>query len=259
MYHDRPELNSFREWALSKVSSATTATVEEQQEDALTSEEIDFWKRNGYVILRNAITKEQCSEACNAIWNFRNASPDDRASWYRNHEQQRGLMLLFSDHNALNANRNSARIRRAYEQLYGTREIFRVIDKVSFNPPETDGFCFAGSPLHWDVSLVLPIPNEFQGLIYLTDCDVHEGAFHCVPGFHREIGAWVDSLLPGTDPREVAPEMLTAVPVPGKAGDMVIWHQALPHCATRNLGTTPRMVQYLTWLPLQREEPRGWK
>ena len=52
--------------------------------------------------------------------------------------------------------------------------------------------------------------------------------------------------------------MLKPEPVPGNAGDFVIWHQALPHCATPNHGQTPRMVQYLTFVPEAPEAPREW-
>ena len=259
LYHERPDLDTFRNWLLDRSKRDADYSSEPQHEDVLTPEDIDFWNRRGYVVVKNAITPGQCAETRNAIWNFLKARPDDPDSWYRTHEEQRGLMLLFADHPALHANRESARIRRAYEQLYNTKDIFKVVDKVSFNPPETNGFHFAGSALHWDASLTLPVPDEFQGLLYLTDCDAHEGAFHCVAGFHREIGAWLDSLPPGADPRALAPEVLKPVAVPGKAGDFVIWHQALPHCATPNRGTTPRMVQYLTWLPLKREKSSVWK
>ena len=38
-------------------------------------------------------------------------------------------------------------------------------------------------------------------------------------------------------------------PIPGAAGDMVIWHDALPHGATPNRGERPRIVQYLNLYP----------
>jgi ectoine hydroxylase-related dioxygenase (phytanoyl-CoA dioxygenase family) len=37
--------------------------------------------------------------------------------------------------------------------------------------------------------------------------------------------------------------------IPGMAGDMVIWHHALPHAATPNRGERPRIVQYLKYFP----------
>ena len=44
----------------------------------------------------------------------------------------------------------------------------------------------------------------------------------------------------------------------GRAGDLVIWHQALPHGASPNRGTRPRMVQYVNMLPARIEEHDEW-
>lgn len=158
-------------------------------------------------------------------------------------------MLNFSDHETLNRNRFSPRVKKAYEQLYKTTKIYKTIDKVSFNPPETENFNFLGSPLHWDMSLKKPLSFGLQGLLYLTDCGPNDGAFHCVPGFHNQINQWLDELKPHENPREKALQTLQSKPIIGQAGDFIIWHQALPHCATPNKGEKPRMVQYLTYLP----------
>jgi len=98
-----------------------------------------------------------------------------------------------------------------------------------------------------------------QGLLYLTDCKSHEGAFHCVPGFHRQIDSWLTNLSSEINPRDEAFRTLKSVPVIGQAGDFIIWHQALPHCDTPIFGKTPRMVQYLTYLPIQKEIQKIWK
>jgi ectoine hydroxylase-related dioxygenase (phytanoyl-CoA dioxygenase family) len=168
-------------------------------------------------------------------------------------------MLNFFQHEALDKNRSSRKIKKAFSELYGDTEIYLLVDKVSFNPPETEEYKFAGSPLHWDVSLQLPIPFVLQGLLYLNDVSAEDGAFHCVPGFHKRIDNWLADLPEGANPRAVAIEELTPVAVPGNAGDLVIWHQALPHCATPNNGTTPRMVQYITYKPLQEKTAEIWK
>jgi len=168
------------------------------------------------------------------------------------------MMVHFSDHPTLNANRNSPRIKKAYEQLYQSNAIYKTIDKVSFNPPIAKNYSFKGSDLHWDVSLHLPIPYRLQGLIYLSDCAENEGAFHCVPGFHNEIEQWMKNLPENVNPREYALQTLKPIPIVGEAGDLVIWHQALPHCATANYGTTPRMVQYMTYFPNEYTESEIW-
>jgi hypothetical protein len=55
--------------------------------------------------------------------------------------------------------------------------------------------------LHWDVSLARPIPFGLQGILYLADTAANQGAFTCVPGFHRKIDSWLENLPAGSDPR----------------------------------------------------------
>ncbi len=162
----------------------------------------------------------------------------------------RGLMLMFYHHPSLEVVRNLPVIRKAFEQLYGSTNIHKVIDKVSFNPPETSTFKFKGSPLHWDVSLTLPIPFKLQGLLYLNDVIEDGGAFCCVPGFHNKLENWLKELPPNAKPEDEAIKQLKPMPISGKAGDFIIWHQALPHCASPNKSNTPRFVQYHTYDPV---------
>lgn len=257
LYASQPALAEFIQWANrhSPIHLANSTVID----DVLTDRDIDHWNEHGYIVLKDAVSKEECIAAREAIWEFLGADPSDPDSWYKPHPAKNGLMVVFTQHEALNAIRESARIRRAYEQLYGTTAIYKVIDKVSFNPPECDHYRFAGSPLHWDTSLVLPIPERFQGLLYLGDVTEEGGAFQCVPGFHRHINTWMESLPAGTDAQRYALDTLQPVAIPGNAGDFIIWHQALPHCASPNLGATPRLVQYLTYIPENFEDHRAWK
>lgn len=257
LYFEKPSFDSFKNW-IKENQKEQLYDQGEFAEDVLSEEDIAFWEKNGYVVVKNAISIADCEETQQIIWDFLGMSPDDIASWYNRHEEQKGLMLAFSNHIILDKNRSSMRIQRAYEQLYKTKEIYKTIDKVSFNPPENKSFRFLGSPLHWDVSLKLPIPFGLQGLLYLTDCGPNDGAFHCVPGFHREIEPWLNMLLPDENPRVKAYETLKPIPVIGDAGDFIIWHQALPHCATPNRGMYPRMVQYLTYLPHNYMSSEEW-
>ncbi len=256
LYMQRPAFNDFMQWLQPVIAEQVAERLEE---NVLTANDLSFFRENGYIVIKNAVTPQQAKDAAQAIWEHLGASPDDASGWYRRHEDLRGLMLTFYHHPALVANRKSPRVRRAYEQLYGTTEIHGNIDKVSFNPPESDSYRFMGSPLHWDVSLQLPIPFRLQGLLYLTDTDAVSGAFHCVPGFHNRIGEWIDSLPEGADPRTEALSSLQPVPVTGNAGDFIIWHQALPHCATPNYGKTPRLVQYFTYLLPDVYAQKVWK
>lgn len=248
LYFEKPDYESFKNWINSRKRDIALEP-EDLTDDVLSEEDLEFWNQNGYVIVKNAISKEDCEDTQKAIWEYLKMDPNKKESWYESHEDLKGLMLNFSDHETLNRNRFSPRVKKAYEQLYKTTKIYKTIDKVSFNAPETENFNFLGSPLHWDMSLKKPLSFGLQGLLYLTDCGPDDGAFHCVPGFHNQINQWLDELKPQENPREKVLQTLQSKPIIGQAGDFIIWHQALPHCATPNKGEKPRMVQYLTYLP----------
>lgn len=248
LYFENPDFETFKLW-INKNKKEAAQIDDSTIENVLSEEDLAFWNENGYVIVKDAVSKKDCEATQYAIWEHLRMDPNDKTTWYTTHDDLRGLMLNFSDHETLNRNRFSQRVKRAYEQLYNTNKIYKTIDKVSFNPPETDSFKFSGSDLHWDVSLKTPIPFALQGLLYLTDCGPEDGAFHCVPGFHNKIENWLEALEPHVNPREEALKTLKAKPILGNAGDFIIWHHSLPHCATPNYGTAPRMVQYLTYFP----------
>lgn len=257
LHYEKPSFPAFKDW----IHNRKDLTKREEQpapKKLLSKEDLAFWDKNGYIVIKNAVSKSDCEAAQNAIWEFLGANPNDKQSWYRQHEEKRGMMVNFTNHPALKKNRESIIIQRVYGQLYKTNSIYKTIDKVSFNPPVTQDNPFMGSSLHWDVSLKLPIPFKLQGLLYLSDCHADDGAFHCVPGFHKTIDSWMNTVPSNENPRETALKTLQPVPITGQAGDFIIWHQALPHCATPNKGKLPRMVQYLTYYPEEEEKTAEW-
>jgi ectoine hydroxylase-related dioxygenase (phytanoyl-CoA dioxygenase family) len=128
---------------------------------------------------------------------------------------------------------------------------------MSFNPPEAVGIPFQGPRLHWDVSLVLPIPFATQGILYLTDTAADQGALELVPGFHHRLERWLAD-LGEADPREVdlAPQ---AVTIPGETGDLVIWRQDLPHGASPNRASRPRLAQYVNFYSASLKSNPVWR
>lgn len=260
LHREQPGPQAFQDWLHEhgRPPVASDPAAAGAPEDGLSAAQRASWERDGYLVLPGAVPRAQCEAACAAIWDFLGASAGDPASWYRDHPGKRGMMLDFYDHPALAANRAAPLVRRACEALYGTRAIYPSIDKVSFNPPEAQGWRFQGSPLHWDASLALPMPFRLQGLLYLGDCCPRDGAFHCVPGFHERLPDWLAGVPAGIHPRDWALRDLDPVAVPGQAGDFILWHQALPHCATPNRGALPRMVQYLTYLPDAIDHHADW-
>lgn len=229
-----------------------------KSDPVLKEEDLVFWEENGYVVVHDAVTAENCLAAEQAIWAFLGMDAEDSDTWYQRQEAY-GIMAQLFHHPALTANRNSRRIHKAFAQIWGTADVWMSIDRVSFNPPEREGWRFPGPHLHWDTSLALPIPFDVSGLLYLTDTTAEQGAFTCVPGFHRRITDWLQSLPPDANPRAQNLEQLGPTSVAGKAGDLIIWHKALPHGSRPNHASRPRIVQYLTMYSSKVKHNPKWR
>jgi Phytanoyl-CoA dioxygenase (PhyH) len=222
----------------------------------LTAADLSFWQEHGYVVLHDAVPSEVREAAAQALWDYIGARPDDPDTWYG--KSDHGIMVQYFQHSAFAAVRRSPRIHKAFAQLWGTADLWATTDRVGFNPPERDGFAFPGPHLHWDVSIKPPIPLSTAGILYLTDTPPEQGAFTLVPGFQRWGESWLKALPPGADPRRQDLYALGPRAIGGRAGDLIIWHQALPHGASPNRGTRPRMVQYVNMFPAHYEEHEEW-
>ncbi|MET4108805.1 phytanoyl-CoA dioxygenase family protein [Hymenobacter sp. UYP22] len=229
----------------------------EQEPDVLNADDLAFWEENGYVIIRGAVSRDQARATELAVWEALDMAPYESATWYQR-PIGKGIMMEFYHHPTLQANRQSKRIQKAFSQLWGTADLWKTTDRTSFNPPETPFLPFQGPHLHWDMSLEPPFSFGTQGLLYLCDTPAEQGAFCCVPGFHRTLEPWLRSLAPGTDPRRVNLDE-QAVPIAANAGDFVIWHHFLPHGSSPNRGTYPRIVQYLNMYPVEFKENIAWR
>jgi hypothetical protein len=261
---ETPDFDSFLEWVVATagpvdpvrlarynaVLDGAAAPLEVQAhldgidaaDPVLDAAELERWDRDGYAILRGAITAEQAHRAAATVWEAAGARPDMPDSWYG--QRNNGIMVQRFQHPALQPARRSPRVHKAFAQLWGTSDLWMTIDRVGFSAPERPEHRFAAPRLHWDVSLVPPIPFGTQAILYLTDTAEDQGALELVPGFHRRIEAWLDG-LGDADPRRVDLSD-AAIRVAAGAGDLIIWRQDLPHGASPNLSDRPRIVQYMT-------------
>jgi len=215
--------------------------------DVLSKEDLQHWDEQGYVILHEAVPAQDSAAAAQVIWDTLHAREDDVESWY--HGEHANIMVQLFQSPAFDANRRSPRIHKAFAQLWQTTDLWVSTDRCGFNVPERPGHCFRGPDLHWDMSLHHPIPFATQGILYLTDTPPEQGALTLVPGFHQRLDAWLASLPADVDPREQDLHALGSRAIGGKAGDLVIWNQLLPHGSRPNRGTKPRIVQYINMLP----------
>jgi hypothetical protein len=219
-------------------------------EDALRA-----WDEDGYVIVPAVITPHEVRALADVVWAFVGADPADPATWRLT---DHGIMVQLFQHPALTPARTSPRLLKAFAQIWGTADLWTSLDRVSFNPPVRPGVEFPGPRLHWDISLVPPVKFQVQGMIYLTDTSAEQGAFEAVPGFHKRIDAWLEGLDEGVDPRRVDLSA-GARRIAAEAGDLIIWHSALPHGASPNTGDRPRLAQYVTQYPASLRPAERWR
>lgn len=273
LFQESPTFEEFEDWIIengkiseemiemfnSALLDGSVHRSEIESEDFVLNEAmLNHWDEHGYVILKNAISKEDCAKTVKIISDVLEIDLEDQSTWYNNHDLKQGIMVQVFHNEQLNSNRLNKRIHSAFSQLWKRNDLIVSFDRVSFNPPETDSYHFPGPDLHWDVSLKTPIPFGTQGLLYLTDTEENQGAFTLVPGFQNKIEEWLKSLPNGTNPREEDLHKLGAKAIGAEVGDLIIWHQALPHGSSPNSSTKPRIVQYINYLPLEREIHEEW-
>jgi Phytanoyl-CoA dioxygenase (PhyH) len=271
LYATGPSFEQFEHWILERnggsidaarierINSALRGEADTRPiEGPLTPQDLAFWEENGYVVVHDAAPPEGCAAAVQAICEFLGMDLNNPATWY-NGPQGHSIWVPLLRHPAIEANRNSPPVRAAFEQIWKRKDLWMTVDQCGMNPPERPGWRFPGPHLHWDTSLELPIPFGVQALLYLTDTVPEQGAFTCVPGFHHKIENWLKSLPPVLNPRELDLAALGATPIAGRAGDLIIWHQALPHGSQPNQASVPRFVQYLTMRPADFETNPNWR
>ena len=218
----------------------------------LSQQDIAFFDEQGYVIARNVIDRAQAERTAQAIWNFAGQDPDDSATWY---PEGKGIMIEVYHQQSQWDNRTNPRVHEAFAQVWHDEKLWVSHDRASISPPNRDPDAKEHN-LHWDMNIDDP-PFGFgtQGVLYLTDTPAEQGAFVCVPGFHKKIKTWLKGLPKGAKPREQDLLALGTKHIGAQAGDLIIWRTALPHTASLNRGTGPRVAQYINMGPAPKNNP----
>ncbi|MCH2118528.1 MAG: phytanoyl-CoA dioxygenase family protein [Pirellulales bacterium] len=233
----------------------------------LSLQDLKFWEKHGYLVIRQAVPAANCEAAAEAVWQHLDMNAKDPESWYP-HPPRRNIMVEIYQHQALWNNRQLPKVHDAFAQIWGTRRLWVSLDRASMNPPLRDTYHYEGPFLHWDLDLTKPWPFGVQGVLYLTDTAANQGAFACIPGFHHKLQTWLKRLPADVDPRQAVRDAYAqqAVFVEGQAGDLIVWHSELPHGSSENTSNRPRIAQYISMSParddldeLRQERIQAWQ
>jgi len=218
-----------------------------------------FFLDHGYVVARGAVGPESRAAAIDTICRWLSVSLGDRESWYRIRPEQVGIVPLHQPQSFWNV-RQEPLVHAAFAELLGTERLWVSMDRASFLPPLD-----ARHPqhqgehgLHWDVDPGQQLGRavQVQGALYLTDTPAEQGAFQCVPEIFQDLPRWLDE-HPSRAYQRIDAGGCAVVRVGGRAGDLVIWNSLLPHASSANLGSRPRLTQYVAMFPEGEREDRG--
>jgi hypothetical protein len=231
----------------------------------LSEDDWNFWIHNGYVVVKNAVSKEQAKATADFLWEFEEKNPDDPGTWYtapRAEIQMKELtntgMVEVYNHQQLWNNRQAPRIYDAFVDIWGTEKLWVTIDRANLNFPMRPGFEYKGF-IHWDYDPETK-PVNVQGVLALADqTDENMGGFQCVPGLFRTYDTW--KLTQPEDRDHYKPDVsgFDIVKVKMEAGDLLIFNSLEPHGIRPNLsGNKVRIAQYIAMMPAE-EENEGLK
>lgn len=246
----------------------TDATVDSLR--VLTMEQWEFWKHNGYVVIKNAIPREQALKTADFLWEFEEKDSNDKSTWYtapRSEMQMKelagtGMVEVYNNQHLWN-NRQMQKVYDAFVDIWGTKKLWVTIDRANLNFPIKPGYEYKGF-IHWDYDPETK-PQNVQGVLALADqTDKNMGGFQCIPWLFRNYETW--KLTQPEDRDRFIPDVSDLqdkiVKVPLEAGDLLIFNSSEPHGIRPNLSEDKvRIAQYISMMPAQEEDKalRDWR
>jgi ectoine hydroxylase-related dioxygenase (phytanoyl-CoA dioxygenase family) len=236
----------------------------------LSEEDWAFWINNGYIVIKQAVPKEQANRLAQFIWEFEEKDPTDPATWYappRAEMKMKELagsgMVELYNHQYLWDNRQTQRVYDAFVDIWGTEKLWVTIDRCNLNMPLRPQDTFKGF-IHWDYDPETR-PQNVQGVLALADqTDENMGGFQCIPELYRTYDTW--KLTQPEDRNRFKPDISgfeeKLVKVKLEAGDLLIFNSTQPHGIRPNHSTDKvRIAQYISMMPAEEENDalRQWR
>ncbi len=236
----------------------------------LSENDWQFWLHNGYIVIKNAISKEQAAETASFIWEFDEKDPNNSTTWYappraamKMKELEGTGMVEVYNHQYLWNNRQMQRVYDAFVDVWGTEELWVTIDRVNLNFPLPPGVDKKGF-IHWDYDPETR-PQNVQGVLALADqTDENMGGFQCIPWLYRNYDTW--KLTQPENRDRFQPDITgledKIVKVKMEAGDLLIFNSTEPHGIRPNKSKDKvRIAQYISMMPAEEDNEalRDWR
>jgi len=239
-------------------SSASADTLR-----VLTIEQWNFWIENGYIVIKNAVSREQAMKTAEFIWEFDDKDPNDPSTWYTEARAEMemkelagtGMVEVYNNQFLWN-NRQTKRVYDSFVDIWGTEKLWTTIDRANLNFPIRPGFEYKGF-IHWDYDPDTK-PQNVQGVLALADQTDHEmGGFQCIPWLYKNYDTW--RLSQPKNRNKFQPDISDLedkiVKVSLEAGDLLIFNSTQPHgIRPNNSKDKVRIAQYISMMPAQEDD-----
>lgn len=229
-----------------------------------------FWIENGYIIIKNAVPKEQAKATADFLWEFEEKDPNDPNTWYTAPRAEMkmkelgntGMVEVYNNQHLWN-NRQTQRVYDAFCDIWGMDELWVTIDRANLNFPIRPGFEYKGF-IHWDYDPETR-PQNVQGVLALADqLDENMGGFQCIPELFRTYDTW--KLTQPADRDHFKPDTTGFEnhfhKAKLEAGDLLIFNSSQPHgIRANNSENKVRMAQYISMMPAEEDNQamREWR
>lgn len=234
----------------------------------LSEEDWQFWIRNGYIVIKQAVAKEQVQKLADLLWEFEGKDPADPSTWYttpfpemKMKELTGSGMVELYNHPLQWENRQYPRVYEAFVDIWGTEKLWVTIDRANLNLPLRPEDSFKGF-IHWDYDPE-DKPQNVQGVLALADqTDENMGGFQCIPELFRTYETW--KLTQPADRDHYKPDTtgFELEKVKMEAGDLLIFNSLQPHGIRPNRSAGKvRIAQYISMMPAEEDNQalREWR
>ena len=229
----------------------------------LTMDQWNFWIENGYIIIKNAVSRMQAMKTAEFIWEFDDKDPNDPSTWYTEARAEMEMkelagtgMVEVYNNQFLWDNRQTKRVYDSFVDIWGTDKLWTTIDRANLNFPIRPGFEYKGF-IHWDYDPDTK-PQNVQGVLALADqTDLEMGGFQCIPWLYKNYDTW--KLSQPQNRNKFQPDISgledKIVKVSLEAGDLLIFNSTLPHgIRPNNSKDKVRIAQYISMMPAQEDD-----